>query len=335
MAAKSKKERDVQFFLIALLVVLFIISSWLINYYLLNRLKNDDKAATGEMFGAVNALYSGLALAGIILTILLQRRELKETRKEFKVENETSKTQQFESTFFNLLENQLQITKDLQSTVNGILQDFTQAVSKKYEGREFFMVSKSEIARILKALAYAKYDRWDYWTYAAIGPTQDDPTEENTDLTEARIYYANLFYNISEKDWKKAKKLNLEKRVTLAYGHFLIKHHHAIGHYFRHLYYILKFLQNSEKDQLVGLNDDEAIIKKKKFYYYAQFVQAQMSEYELMLLYYHCLFYPNMKKLLVHYKILNNVAIEDLVATDHNFMADVQLKSRKSILESL
>src|SRR5687768_11681898 len=64
----------------------------------------------GDMFGAINALFSGLAFAGIIITILLQgrelalqRNELSLTRKEFKQQNETLWLQRFENTFFNLL----------------------------------------------------------------------------------------------------------------------------------------------------------------------------------------------------------------------------------------
>ncbi|MBK8567704.1 MAG: hypothetical protein IPN76_31390 [Saprospiraceae bacterium] len=46
----------------------------------------------GDMYGSVNAIFSGLAFAGIIITILLQRKELKsqreeleDTRKEFEI----------------------------------------------------------------------------------------------------------------------------------------------------------------------------------------------------------------------------------------------------------
>src|SRR5690606_20853252 len=74
-------------------------------------LKDKPNAGTiGDMFGSINALFSGLALAGIILTILLQRNELqlqreelKQTRKEFETQNETLKLQRFENTFFSLL----------------------------------------------------------------------------------------------------------------------------------------------------------------------------------------------------------------------------------------
>ncbi|BDA80155.1 hypothetical protein LPTSP3_g30850 [Leptospira kobayashii] len=39
----------------------------------------------GDMFGAINALFSGLALAGIIYTIYLQHEELKLQREELKL----------------------------------------------------------------------------------------------------------------------------------------------------------------------------------------------------------------------------------------------------------
>ncbi len=41
-----------------------------------------DRGTFGDLFGIVNALFSGLAFAGIIYTILLQRSELKLQRQE-------------------------------------------------------------------------------------------------------------------------------------------------------------------------------------------------------------------------------------------------------------
>jgi hypothetical protein len=64
----------------------------------------------------VNSLFSGLAFAGIIITIYmqkeelkLQRKELKSTRKVFKKQSRLMKIQQNENTFFNLLENHRQL----------------------------------------------------------------------------------------------------------------------------------------------------------------------------------------------------------------------------------
>ena len=68
------------------------------------------RGAFGDMFGSINALFSGLAFGGIIFTILLQRKELKlqrkelrDTRKEFSVQNDTLRRQRFENTFFQLI----------------------------------------------------------------------------------------------------------------------------------------------------------------------------------------------------------------------------------------
>ena len=56
-----------------------------------------DRGTFGDMFGAINALFSGLALFGIIISILiqqnelnLQRKELIETRLEFKTNRITN-----------------------------------------------------------------------------------------------------------------------------------------------------------------------------------------------------------------------------------------------------
>ena len=103
------KENKNGFIITAIIVAVIIIGFWLLTLYLLRG--DADRGTFGDMFGSVNALFSGFALAGIILTILLQqselklqREELKETRKEFQIQNETLRLQRFENTFFHLLD---------------------------------------------------------------------------------------------------------------------------------------------------------------------------------------------------------------------------------------
>ena len=76
-----------------------------------------ERGTFGDMFGAVNSLFSGLAFAGVITAIILQMKELKLQRTELKltrneirgqkeqseIQNQTLKLQQFENTFFQLL----------------------------------------------------------------------------------------------------------------------------------------------------------------------------------------------------------------------------------------
>lgn len=71
----------------------------------------------GDMFGAVNSLFSGLAFAGLIVTLILQRKDLNLQResiqqtneqlgiqaREFEIQNQMAKQEQFRNTFFELL----------------------------------------------------------------------------------------------------------------------------------------------------------------------------------------------------------------------------------------
>ncbi|MEK3966308.1 hypothetical protein [Paenibacillus sp. FSL H7-0323] len=69
-----------------LLIVMVIIFLWGASWYFIPTWygKTELEAGTfGDMFGAVNALFSGLAFAGLIYTILLQREDLKIQRKSF------------------------------------------------------------------------------------------------------------------------------------------------------------------------------------------------------------------------------------------------------------
>ena len=87
----------------------------------------EQRGQFGDMFGMVNALFSGLAFAGVIITIRQQHIDLEYQRvtikqtndemerqtKEFELQNKTLKRQQFDNTYFELL-------KMLQSIVDGI-----------------------------------------------------------------------------------------------------------------------------------------------------------------------------------------------------------------------
>lgn len=64
----------------------------------------------GDSFGALNALFTGLGFMGLLVTIFLQREDLKltreelsETRQEIKIQSKTFQQQQFEESFYRLL----------------------------------------------------------------------------------------------------------------------------------------------------------------------------------------------------------------------------------------
>lgn len=136
----------------AIVAAVLIILLWTGNYLYLKDLDSTERGTIGDMFGAINALFSGLALAGIILTILLQRQELKlqrqelrDTRKEFEIQNETLKTQRFDNTFFNMLNFHRQIVNSLEYTYIDPRDEFMKrampnfkAEIKRFNGQDVF-----------------------------------------------------------------------------------------------------------------------------------------------------------------------------------------------------
>lgn len=74
----------------------------------------------GDSWGGVNAIISAFAFAGVIVTLFLQnrdlnlqRKEMARQREEFEKENDTLMYQRFENLFYNMLNLQQEITRDL------------------------------------------------------------------------------------------------------------------------------------------------------------------------------------------------------------------------------
>lgn len=105
--------------------------------------ENSPEASFGDSFGAVNALISAFAFAGMIVAFILQRyelrlqrRELKAQRDEFSQQNNTLRLQRFENTFFNMLELQQKIVNDLSADNVGF--------NNNIKGRSFFRYAFEE-----------------------------------------------------------------------------------------------------------------------------------------------------------------------------------------------
>jgi hypothetical protein len=97
---------------IAGILVLVIVYAWIVlDISSPVELTSLEKTgAFGDSFGIITALFSGLAFAGIVYTILLQKEELGLQRKELELTQEVlekqvevAQHQNFENTFFQML----------------------------------------------------------------------------------------------------------------------------------------------------------------------------------------------------------------------------------------
>jgi len=281
---EDKKEESMcsknSILLIGLTVLVIIIGLWVLTRYLLKDLPSTDRGTYGDMFGSINALFSGMALAGIIITILLQRQELqyqrdelRETRREFKTQNETLKIQRFENTFFNLLNLHHQI---------------------------------------VNAMDY-QYTRKETITYPKSGPViQIKPATKKTQeiVINGRDVFRYL-YNKMNPDLTHSKPEGINEIYKQHYD----RAHTDFGHYFRNLYRMIKLVHLT--DFYYDTKNVTEIDVYKIKYKYTSIIRAQLSDYELIWLFYNCQSEygrEKFKPLIERYCIFKNLP-EDLLAS--------------------
>lgn len=86
-------------------------------------------------------------------------------------------------------------------------------------------------------------------------------------------------------------------------------------------------MSKSEEEEL---NDVENYVVKqqisKRYFELVQFVQAQMSTRELLMVFYNSFSFPKLRDLLIKYNLLENLTIENLIDKSHNCIFDYHLK---------
>ncbi len=98
-------------FFASLVIILWLVTPSIISWIIpISEDASAIRGQYGDMYGFINALFSGLAFVGVIVAILLQKEELQAqrkdlelTRNELKQQNSTLKIQRFENTFFSML----------------------------------------------------------------------------------------------------------------------------------------------------------------------------------------------------------------------------------------
>ncbi|MCM3132370.1 hypothetical protein M3629_06210 [Paenibacillus polysaccharolyticus] len=122
-------------------VVATIILLWGASWYLIPKLYNAQslEAGTfGDMFGAVNSLFSGLAFAGLIYTITVQRQELALQREAITMQTEELRMQREETArSADQLEGQKNLL-DLQMAM-GIVNDLIQTKNRRAEEMQYYL----------------------------------------------------------------------------------------------------------------------------------------------------------------------------------------------------
>lgn len=122
--------------------------------------------------------------------------------------------------------------------------------------------------------------------------------------------------------------LDIKQKIDFVYGRFF-NIHEECGNYFRHLYRILYFVKQAEEEELLGIYDVAVRQQVSKRYYdLVQFVQAQMSTKEMLMVFYNSFSFPKLRELLIRYNLLENLTVENLIAPSHNCIDGYHLKKQ-------
>lgn len=256
----------------------------------------------GDQFGAVNALFSGLAFAGIIFTILLQRRDLKETRRAMSQDR-------FDNTFFQLLQVHIAITEKINvrggHTGKEAFANFNEYLKLcDPDFHVFCALQKLKREDVRQIIDSSTIDRTKY-------PALED--FDVTNLVESRKLGVKSFENFLD------ETLDMhENKVIAAYVKASSLYIDYFSHYFRNLYHILKFINESTL-----ISDLEKIS-------YSRFIRSQLSQFELVTLFYNSiakielpgrkgmeLGHPKMGKLLQQFDTLQNLNPRNLIHPVH------------------
>jgi len=115
-------------------------------------------------------------------------------------------------------------------------------------GRHFFNQSKSELQKIEQTLSNDNYSSYsDLLQYIEDEEYEPINMEQAERLTKSMtIAFTFNYYRVDKNTWEKARELDTLKRAERLYAIFFNKFHFIIGHYFRHIYHMLSFLEKIE-----------------------------------------------------------------------------------------
>lgn len=219
---------------------------WTINLVFGISVDKDTRGTFGDTFGAVNSIFSAFALIGIAWGISQQRQQLSQTKEElditkdgreetrriFRDQQNNLKQERFETTFFQLF---------------SAFQDLTASLSVK-DDREFF--GKGAFKIYLMHL--------NNWYNVHINQVYDAELEGVDDLHDLENFKRNFSF----------AQLGI---LHDTYSDFFDRYGDDLGRYFRSLYTIIKYV-------------DESPIEKDKKYFYCKLLRAQLTAQESALL---------------------------------------------------
>jgi len=260
------------------LFIIFILPS----LYTCPSISIGDFNATGQIgdtIGGITAPFIGLI--NIVLLIWTLNEQLIFNKRQIKLQKE----EQFKSTFFQMLETQRELLNETRGRFLSRSMRDAETIDGMVKGVEYFRIACMELKLLFQVFE-----------------SSDDSKNDNVATK----------YNLTKEHVEEYKEASKDDKIQIVYKYFFSEHT-EMGNYFRHLYHILKFIDEEKEDSIDEKGDKkqtaEEIEKRKD---YTDILQATLSFDELCMVYYNCSSYPNAKALIIKYKFVENLPKENL-----------------------
>ncbi|CAI0890836.1 Uncharacterised protein [Serratia fonticola] len=251
----------------------------------------EGKGQIGDSWGMFTSIFSALAFGGLISTLIFQSASIAQAKKESDEQDNRYKKQQIENTFFRMLS----IHSDLVKEIDLRKKDTLVVIAS---GRDAFTMFHEKLNEYYRASA-------------VMGKYCDKYPEDN-------IYQ--LYREFADKNKKLVPASESDSELDVigfSYTGFWREHRADLGHYFRFLFNLIKYVD------MADLDGDEKLR-------YIKIVRAQLSDYEIVIIFYNSLSWMSVNKfkpLIEKYNILDNLPVDLIFDLDHKkFYAESAFK---------
>lgn len=298
-------------FVISLFIVIITIYR-LIPHYNING-DSVDLTSTGNIGDFIGGVVGTIgAFIGVILFFIalsLQRKELNKHIEELQQTRYVFQHQKFDSTFFNLIQNYNEIKNNLNQQCEKKLADEPNVgIVPYYHFADFYRGKLKQLYDSIQELDLNYMGEYGIKVISDLNLGEDDLDkilEKENDIVKV-IY-------------------------TLFYSYF----QNATSHYYKNVFQILSHIYSSQQEELQNSLTSTHPQIRKKYYKYSNFFQAQMSNSELFLLFYHGLIFPNIKEVIQEYKFVGQLPVEELLDKDHEKYYSFSFKQKSKLYELL
>ncbi len=345
-----------------LALVIYSIKIYNKGFFLLSDWYNLDVGVTGlfgDFFGGV--VGSLWALAGVFLyfsALKVQQKQLDAQKKDMKLNEKLVSQQQFEASFFGLLQTQKDLKNNLSCEFQRVVRDKYNYDIKVYksDSNNFFYYILKELKCLYLVYTRHSYETWNEDEISEMvsmlnqeadfceseGKEFNYISKFNLLLDDFNMRYLTKKYHVKESNVKLAQEKKTEELMCCSiYGHVFLAYQEQLGHYFRHLYNIVKFLDNERERCLNEIQNENNFSQlrddiMKRFSNYFSFVHSMLSASELAVLFYNSMLFPKAKELYVKYGMFNNLLDGNLIIKEHaNLIEGANLKNKKELFQEI